>query len=238
MQNPTRDTSEHERAMARPTRVLIADDEALVRAGFRQIINADPELEVVAEAADGAEAVEAVSRSSPDIAVLDVTMPRLDGIAATRRIVEGDGGRPRVLVLTSYGNDEYVYEALLAGASGILLKDARPEQLVGAIKVIAAGEALLDPGVTRSVIEEFARRAPPSPQAASEPLTEREREVLELIGRGNSNAEIAEALGVTLATVKTHVTHILMKLGVRDRAQAIVYAYDSGLVKPGQAPRP
>jgi DNA-binding NarL/FixJ family response regulator len=216
-------------------RLLIADDQALVRAGFRKILESEPGLEVVAEAEDGLAAVEGAARSQPGLVLMDIRMPRLDGIAATRRIVEGAAGRPRVLMLTTYGLDEYVYEALRAGASGFLLKDVPPEQLVAAVKVVAAGEALLDPSVTRSVIEEFVRRAPSQRKPGTEldELTERELEVLKLLTRGYSNAEIARTLVVSDATVKTHVAHVLMKLGVRDRVQAVIYAYESGLIQPG-----
>ena len=219
-------------------RLLIADDQALVRAGFRKILESEPGLDVVAEAEDGLSAVEAATRHRPDVVLMDIRMPRLDGIAATRRILEQNADRLRVLMLTTYGLDEYVYEALRAGASGFLLKDVSPERLVDAVKVIASGDALLDPSVTRAVIEEFARRAPtkPRPGTELEHLTERELDVLALLTRGKSNAEIARTLVVSDATVKTHVAHVLMKLGVRDRVQAVIYAYESGLVQPGQAP--
>ena len=216
-------------------RVLLADDQALVRGGLRKIVDGEPDMQVVAEAADGLDAVDAAARSKPDVAVIDIRMPHLDGIEATRRILAA-GTEVRVLVLTTFGLDEYVYEALRAGASGFMLKDSPPEDLLDAVRVIAAGGALLDPAVTRSVIEEFARR---SPTAAVEPpavvdLTAREREVLGLLTRGRSNAEIAEDLVLTEATVKTHVAHVLMKLGVRDRVQAVIYAYEAGLV-PGES---
>jgi DNA-binding NarL/FixJ family response regulator len=218
-------------------RLLIADDQALVRAGFRKILESEPGLAVVAEADDGLAAVDAAARSRPDVVLMDIRMPRLDGIEATRRIVERSADRPRVLMLTTYGLDEYVYEALRAGASGFLLKDVPPEELVAAVKLVAAGEALLDPSVTRAVIEEFVRRAPapPKPGRELDELTERELEVLKLLTRGQSNAEIAKTLVVSDATAKTHVAHVLMKLGVRDRVQAVIYAYESGLVQPGQA---
>jgi DNA-binding NarL/FixJ family response regulator len=219
-------------------RLLIADDQALVRAGFRKILESEPGIEVVAEAEDGLAAVDAAARSRPDVVLMDIRMPRLDGIAATRRIVERAADRLRVLMLTTYGLDEYVFEALRAGASGFLLKDVPPEDLVAAVKLAAAGEALLDPSVTRAVIEEFVRRSPVPPRPATEldELTDRELEVLKLLTRGQSNAEIAETLVVTDATVKTHVAHVLTKLGVRDRVHAVIYAYESGLVQPGQAP--
>jgi DNA-binding NarL/FixJ family response regulator len=221
------------------TRVLLADDQALVLGGLRKIVDGEPDMRVVAEAADGLEAVDAALAERPDVAVLDIRMPRLDGIEATRRITAAHGDRVRVLVLTTFGLDDYVYEALRAGASGFMLKDAPPEELVDAIRVVAGGAALLAPAVTRSVIEEFARRLPPpgapprdQPPAVAE-LTEREREVLLLLTRGRSNAEIAAELVVSEATVKTHVARVLMKLGVRDRVQAVIYAYECGLVRAG-----
>lgn len=214
-------------------RVLVVDDQALVRTGFRMIIGAEPDLEVVGDAGDGEAAVALAASQRPDVILMDVRMPVLDGIAATKRIVE-QRGDARVLILTTYDLDEYVYDALRAGASGFLLKDAPPEQLVEAIRVIARGEALLAPRVTRRLIEEFARRAPPrAPTGVLDELTEREREVLRLIARGMSNAEIAAALVVGETTVKTHVARILDKLGVRDRVQAVVTAYEHGLVTPG-----
>ena len=218
-------------------RLLIADDQALVRAGFRKILESEPGLEVVAEAEDGLEAVDAAGRR-PDVVLMDIRMPRLDGIEATRRIVERAADQLRVLMLTTYGLDQYVYEALRAGASGFLLKDTPPEELVAAVKLVAAGEALLDPSVTRAVIEEFVRRTPAAPDPGSQldELTDRELEVLKLLTRGQSNAEIAQTLVITDATAKTHVAHVLMKLGVRDRVQAVIYAYESGLIQPGQAP--
>jgi DNA-binding NarL/FixJ family response regulator len=219
-------------------RLLIADDQALVRAGFRKILESEAGLDVVAEAEDGLSAVEATARHRPDVVLMDIRMPRLDGIAATRRILEHNADRLRVLMLTTYGLDEYVYEALRAGASGFLLKDVPPERLIDAVKVVASGDALLDPSVTRAIIEEFVRRAPTKPRPGTEldHLTERELEVLALLTRGKSNAEIARTLVVSDATVKTHVAHVLMKLGVRDRVQAVIYAYESGLIQPGQAP--
>jgi DNA-binding NarL/FixJ family response regulator len=218
--------------------VAIADDQALVREGFRRILDADPELQVVAEAVDGLDAVDAVARSRPDIAILDIRMPHVDGIEATRRIMANVKDPPRILILTTFDRDEYVYGALHAGASGFILKDAPPQELVHAVKLVASGEALLDPGVTRSVIEEFVRRSPSTPRAGTEieDLTPRELEVLKLITQGQSNAEISANLVVSPATVKTHVAHVLMKLGVRDRAQAVIYAYESGLVSPGRPP--
>jgi DNA-binding NarL/FixJ family response regulator len=217
-------------------KVLIADDQALVRGGLRKIIESEPDMRVVGEAADGVEAVEAAARAKPDVALMDIRMPRLDGIEATRRIVARAGEEVRVLILTTFGLDEYVYEALRAGASGFMLKDSPPEELVDAVRVVSTGAALLAPAVTRSVIEEFARRSPrqevDSPRLAE--LTERELEVLKLLTRGRSNAEIAADLVVSEATSKTHVAHVLMKLGVRDRVQAVIFAYECGLVQPGQ----
>ena len=214
-------------------RVLVVDDQALLRTGFRMILGAEPDIEVVGDAGDGEAAVALAASERPDVILMDVRMPVLDGIAATKRIVE-QRGDARVLILTTYDLDEYVYDALRAGASGFLLKDAPPEQLVEAIRVIARGEALLAPRVTRRLIEEFARRAPPrAPTGVLDELTEREREVLRLVARGMSNAEIAAALVVGETTVKTHVARILDKLGVRDRVQAVVMAYEHGLVTPG-----
>jgi DNA-binding NarL/FixJ family response regulator len=219
------------------TRVLLADDQALVRGGLRKIVDTEPDMHVVAEAVDGLDAIDAAARSKPDVAVVDIRMPRLDGIEATRRLLAAPSGAGvRVLILTTFGLDDYVYEALRAGASGFMLKDSPPEDLVAGIRLIAAGAALLDPSVTRSVIEEFTRRSPGGPASSDRPdpdLTGREREVLELLTRGRSNAEIAADLVLTEATVKTHVAHVLMKLGVRDRVQAVIWAYEAGLVTPG-----
>jgi DNA-binding NarL/FixJ family response regulator len=218
---------------ARPIRVLIADDQALMRGGFRMILEAEPDLEVVGEAIDGADAVRGFDRWRPDVVVMDVRMPTMDGIEATRRITTGDPAA-KVLILTTFDLDEYVYDALRAGASGFLLKDRPPEELVHAVRVVAGGDALLAPGVTRRLIEEFAHRpAMPAPPAALAELTDREREVLVLMARGLSNGEIASALFVAETTVKTHVGRVLHKLGLRDRAQAVVLAYESGLVQPG-----
>jgi DNA-binding NarL/FixJ family response regulator len=213
-------------------RVLIADDQALVRAGFRKLLEASG-IDVVGEAADGREAVDQARRLRPSIVLMDIRMPRLDGIEATRRLT-ADGEGMHVLILTTFGLDDYVYEALRAGASGFMLKDAPPEELLAAIEVVARGEALIAPAVTRSVIEEFVRRAPsPSPPApVLDGLTEREREVLELLARGLSNAEIAERLVVSGGTVKTHVAHVLAKLGLRDRVQAVILAYETGVITP------
>ncbi len=219
-------------------RVLIVDDQVLVRTGFRMILEAEPDLEVVGEASDGAEAVARARALQPDVVLMDVRMPELDGIEATRRLLGADGATAKVVMLTTFDMDEYVYEALRAGASGFLLKDVPPEQLVAGIRAVASGDALLAPSVTRRVIEEFVRRPPDSvrtpPENLSE-LTAREREVLKLIARGLSNAEIAKELFVSETTVKTHVAHVLMKLNLRDRVQAVVLAYESGLVQPGES---
>jgi len=219
-------------------RVMIADDQALVRAGFRMILEAEADIEVVGEAADGREAEAEARRLKPDVVLMDVRMPELDGIEATRRLLEGDGSATKVVMLTTFDMDEYVYDALRAGASGFLLKDVPPEQLVAGIRAVASGDALLAPSVTRRVIEEFVRRPPdsvrtPPPKLAE--LTPRELEVLKLIARGLSNAEIANELFVSETTVKTHVAHVLMKLELRDSVQAVVLAYESGLVQPGDS---
>lgn len=213
-------------------RVLLADDQALVRAGFRMILRAEADIEVVGEAGHGLEAVELARALEPDVVLMDLRMPELDGIEATRRIVDGSDG-PRVLVLTTFDLDEYVYEALRAGASGFLLKDAPEEQLVAGIKVVADGGSLFAPAVTKRLIERFAGAAPAqTPQVLSE-LTPREVEVLKLVARGLANAEIASELVVSEHTAKTHVAHILQKLEARDRVQAVVLAYESGLVRAG-----
>jgi DNA-binding NarL/FixJ family response regulator len=216
-------------------RVLVADDQALVRAGFRKILEADPTIEVVGEAADGLEAVECSRLHVPDVVLMDIRMPGLDGIAATRRLSEELKDGPRVLVLTTFGLEEYVYEALRAGASGFLLKDVPPEQLISAVHVVARGDALLDPAITRSVIAAFASRPAARRELAEriEELTPRERDVFALVARGLSNAEIAGELVVGDGTVKTHVAHLLLKLGLRDRVQAVIYAYEAGVVQPG-----
>jgi DNA-binding NarL/FixJ family response regulator len=210
--------------------VLIVDDQALVRAGFRMILDAEEDIEVAGEAADGADAVAEAQRLRPDVILMDVRMPQVDGIEATRRLL-ADGLDTKVVMLTTFDMDEYVYDALRAGASGFLLKDVPPEQLVSGIRAVAQGDALLAPSVTRRVIEEFVRR-PPSTRSvppALEELTARELEVLKLVAKGLSNAEIAKELFVSETTVKTHVAHVLTKLGVRDRVQAVVLAYECGL---------
>lgn len=214
-------------------RVLLADDERLVRAGFRMILKAERELEVVGEAADGLEAVEEATRARPDVVLMDIRMPGLDGLEATRRILGGADPRPRVVVVTTFDLDEYVYEALRVGASGFLLKDAPEDQLVAAIRVAADGGSMFAPSVTRRLIEEFARRARREAPPELDELTPRELEVLSLIARGLSNEEIAATLVVSEHTAKTHVAHILRKLGLRDRTQAVVLAYESGIVQPG-----
>jgi DNA-binding NarL/FixJ family response regulator len=216
--------------------VLIVDDQALVRAGFRMILEAEEDMEVVGEAADGREAVAEARRLRPDVVLMDVRMPDVDGIEATRRLLGGDETDAKVVMLTTFDMDEYVYDALRAGASGFLLKDVPPEQLVAGIRAVASGDALLAPSVTRRVIEEFVRRPPESVRTAPPELAEltaRELEVLELIARGLANAEIAKELFISETTVKTHVAHVLMKLKLRDRVQAVVFAYESGLVLPG-----
>jgi DNA-binding NarL/FixJ family response regulator len=214
-------------------RVLIADDQSLVRAGFRLVLENHPDIEVVGEASNGREAVYSAGRLSPDVVLMDIRMPELDGIGATREITARD--QARVLVLTTYDLDEYVYDALQAGASGFLLKDTPPEQLADGIRAVAGGEALLAPTVTRRLIEEFTRvgRSPRERPPELDELTPREVEVLTLLARGLSNAEIAAELVLGETTVKTHVTHVLGKLGLRDRVQAVVLAYESGLVAPG-----
>jgi len=213
-------------------RILIADDQALVRGGFRMILDAQPDLEVVGEAADGREAVERALALSPDVVLMDVRMPVLDGLSATRELARA-GSSAAVLILTTFDLDEYVYEAMKGGASGFLLKDVDPPDLVHAVRVVARGDALLAPSVTRRLVERYVRR-PTSPPELEE-LTTREHEVLLLLGRGRSNTEIAGELFLSEATVKTHVTRILRKLGLRDRAQAVVLAYEAGLLLPGEA---
>jgi DNA-binding NarL/FixJ family response regulator/class 3 adenylate cyclase len=218
-------------------RVMIVDDQALVRAGFRMILEAETDIEVVGEAADGGEAVAEAQRLKPDVVLMDVRMPEVDGIEATRRLLGEDEAETKIVMLTTFDMDEYVYDALRVGASGFLLKDVPPEQLVAGIRSVASGDALLAPSITRRVIEEFVRRPPdavrkPPPKLAE--LTARELEVLKLLARGLSNAEIAKELFVSETTVKTHVAHVLMKLDLRDRVQAVVLAYESGLVQPGE----
>jgi DNA-binding NarL/FixJ family response regulator len=214
-------------------RVLIADDQALVRGGFRLILEAQRDIEVVGEAEDGKDALAQAHELRPDVVLMDIRMPKMDGLEATRRLLSGDGDS-RVLVLTTLDADEYVYEAMKAGASGFLLKDVRPEQFADAVRVVASGDALLAPVITRRLIEDFVRRPPPGsgPPAELAELSERELEVLKLIAQGLSNAEIAAALFLSEATVKTHVTHILTKLRLRDRVQAVVLSYECGLVQP------
>jgi DNA-binding NarL/FixJ family response regulator len=220
-----------------PVNVLIADDQALVRAGFRMILDAESDIAVVGEAQNCEEAVTLVRRARPDVVLMDIRMPVMDGIEATRRLLEDGATATRVLVLTTFDEDDYIRDALAAGASGFLLKDTPPEQLVEAIRVIAAGEALLSPSITRRVIAEFTRRparAPARPKALDD-LTARELEVLQLVAKGLSNGEIAAHLVVSETTVKTHVAHVLGKLRLRDRVQAVVLAYEAGVVRPGDA---
>jgi DNA-binding NarL/FixJ family response regulator len=217
-------------------KVLIADDQALVRTGFRMILDAEDDIEVAGEAADGLEAISAAERERPDVILMDVRMPNMNGIEATRRLVDKNDVEPiRVLILTTFDLDEYVYDALRAGASGFLLKDAPPEELVHAVRVVERGDALIAPSITKRLIEEISQR--PAQQGAApealESLTQRELEVLQLMARGLSNHEIAQELFVSDTTVKTHVGRVLMKLGLRDRVQAVVLAYESGVVRPG-----
>lgn len=225
--------------MSAPIRVVIVDDQGMVRAGFRSLLAAEPDIEVVGDAADGEAAVELVTRLLPDVTLMDIRMPVLDGIAATRRLVEARVAT-KVLVLTTFDLDEYVFEALRAGASGFLLKDAPAEELAAAVRVVAAGDALLSPVVTRRVIDVFVARAAPASRAQADTslgsLTPRELEVLGLIARGLSNADIAERLYVSEGTTKTHVSNLLTKLGLRDRVQAVVFAYEAGVVVPGDGP--
>ena len=220
--------------MAEPIRVVVVDDHAVVRQGLRGLLELQDGIEVVGDAADGAQGVEAATRLRPDVILLDLVMPTLDGISATRRIVS-ERPATRVLILTTFGLDTYVYDALRAGASGFMLKDAPPEEIAAAVRIVARGEALLAPAITRTVIEEFARmpelRRTNTPVEVSE-LTPREREVLDLLVRGMSNTEICRSLVISDATAKTHVARILQKLGLRDRVQVVIYAYESGLVTP------
>jgi len=215
-------------------KVLLADDQALVRDGFRALIDREPDLHVIAEAADGAAAIELSRQHEPDVVLMDIRMPKVDGLTATRRLASAKYG-PRVLVLTTFDRDEWVYDALQAGASGFLLKDVRATQLTDAIRTVAAGEALLAPSITRRLIEQFvAQRSfgATAPAASVELLTQRETEVLLLMATGMSNADIAQELVIEHSTVKTHVNRLLTKLDLRDRAQAVVYAYETGLVQP------
>ena len=216
-------------------RVLLADDQALVRAGFRALLDAQEDLEVVGEASDGEEAVQLAGRLAPDVVLMDIRMPGVDGLAATRRITEDERlDAVRIVILTTFDVDDYVFEAIRSGASGFLVKDTEPAELLQAVRVVARGEALLSPGVTRRLIEEFATRAKePGRADLLEALTDREREVMALVAEGLSNDEIAERLVVSPATAKTHVSRAMMKLGARDRAQLVVMAYESGLVRPG-----
>jgi DNA-binding NarL/FixJ family response regulator len=217
-------------------RVLVADDQALVRGGFRSILETQPDIEVVGEAENGQEAVEQCATAVPDVVLMDIRMPRLDGLAATAAIVRTPSP-PKVLILTTFDLDDYVYRALKAGASGFLLKSAPPRELAAAIRTVACGDALLSPSITRRLIEDYVTRPrqPVTPGVEFDRLTPREEEVLKLIARGLSNAEIAAQLYLSEPTVKTHVTRMLAKLGVRDRVQAVVLAYESGLVHPGSA---
>ncbi len=210
-------------------RVLVADDQSMVRAGFRMLLSGEDDIEVVAEASNGIEAVEKAARFAPTVVLMDIRMPELDGLEATRRILAADP-EARVLVLTTFDLDEYVYEALRAGASGFVLKDDPPEQLLEAVRTVASGEALLSPAITKRVIREFTRMARPSPPKELDDLSTREREVLRLIALGLSNAQIGQELFISETTVKTHVTHILSKLGLRDRVQVVVLAYQTGIV--------
>ena len=209
-------------------RVLVADDQSMVRAGFRMLLGGEADIEVVAEASNGLEAVDKAARFRPTVVLMDIRMPELDGLEATRRILAADDSA-RILILTTFDLDEYVYEALRAGASGFVLRDEPPEQLIAAIRIVARGEALLSPAITKRVIERFSRIPQPSPPKQLEELTEREVDVFRLIARGFSNAEIGRELYISDTTVKTHITHILQKLGLRDRVQAVVLAYESGL---------
>lgn len=218
-------------------RVLVVDDQALVRGGFRMILDSQPDIEVVGEAADGQEALAMSRELRPDVLLMDVRMPGMDGLEATRRLLS-QREAPRVLMLTTFDLDEYVYDALREGASGFLLKDVRPEQLADAVRVVADGETLLAPVITRRLVQQYVRRLRPGATRPYplDPLTERELAVLKLIARGRSNTEIAEELYLSETTVKTHVTHVFSKLGLRDRAQAVVMAYETGLVEPGELP--
>jgi len=215
-------------------RVLVADDQSMVRAGFRMLLSRADDMEVVAEASNGLEAVEKAARFEPTVVLMDIRMPELDGLEATRRILAADESA-RILILTTFDLDEYVYEALRAGASGFVLKDEPPEQLLAAIRIVAEGEALLSPAVTKRVIQRFTRLPQASPPEGLDELTERELDVFRLIARGLSNAEIGQELYISDTTVKTHITHILQKLGLRDRVQAVVLAYQTGIFEPDEA---
>jgi DNA-binding NarL/FixJ family response regulator len=217
-------------------RVLVADDQSMVRAGFRMLLAGEQDIEVVAEASNGLEAVDKAARFQPAVVLMDIRMPELDGLEATRRILAADDAA-RILILTTFDLDEYIYEALKAGASGFVLKDDPPEQLIAAVRTVAAGDALLSPAITKRVIREFTRIPRPAPPKELDDLTERELEVLRLIARGLSNAEIAQEIYISETTVKTHVTHILQKLDLRDRVQAVVLAYQAGFFEP-EAVRP
>jgi len=212
-------------------RVLVADDQSMVRAGFRMLLADEDDIEVVAEASNGLEAVDKAARFRPSVILMDVRMPELDGLQATRRILEADD-TPRILILTTFDLDEYVFEGLKAGASGFVLKDDSPEQLLAAIRTVAAGEALLSPTITRRVIEKFVHISRPAPPKEFDELSERERDVFRMMARGLSNAEIGHELHISETTVKTHVTHILQKLNLRDRVQAVVLAYQTGVFEP------
>ena len=215
-------------------RVVVADDQALVRGGFRLILQTQPDIEVVGEAADGREAVARAQEQRPDVVLMDIRMPGMDGLEATRRLMTTQNP-PRVLMLTTFDLDEYVYDALRVGASGFLLKDVRPEQLADAVRAVATGDTLLAPAITRRLVEQYLRRPPPGSRAplGLGELTDRELDVLRLVARGKSNQQIAGTLFLGESTVKTHLTHLFAKLGLRDRAQAVVLAYESGLIQPG-----
>ena len=217
--------------------VVLADDQAMVRAGLRMILEAEDDLNVMGEASDGEQAIAVTRRLQPDVVLMDIQMPKLDGIEATRRVGQEVAIRSRVLILTTFEQDEYVFEALRAGASGFLLKNAPPEELVQAVRIVAAGDALLAPSITRRFIEDYTQRsAPRRNDDRLDLLTERELEVLRLLATGKSNAELAAQLFLGEGTIKTHVSHVLSKLGLRDRVQAVVFAYESGLAQPGQGP--
>jgi DNA-binding NarL/FixJ family response regulator len=216
-------------------RVLVADDQSMVRAGFRMLLSGEPGIEVVAEASNGLEAVDKAARFDPTVVLMDIRMPELDGLEATRRILAA-GNDARILILTTFDLDEYVYEALRAGASGFVLKDDPPEQLLAAIRIVAGGDALLSPAVTKRVIKQFTRIPRPALPRELDDLTDRELEVFRLIARGLSNAEIGQELYISETTVKTHITHILQKLNLRDRVQAVVLAYETGLFETNASP--